>query len=117
VTLLTHSMGDLALERAVESWFSSGNGDDLMFDLVILAAGDCSYDAFDQRGDTRLSGLTRLARRVAIYYSHGDEVLQLSEVVNAGAQRLGQDGPRNRSDAVVFPPARYQMVDCTQFRD
>lgn len=115
--LLAHSMGNLALQGAVESWFLHGNGDAVMFDHAILAAGDCSYDTFDQPADARLSGLTRLARRVGIYYSHVDHVLQLSMAVNLGAQRLGQDGPRHRTDATEFPPAQYLMQDCTEYRD
>jgi esterase/lipase superfamily enzyme len=116
-TLLAHSMGNLALQSAVENWFLHGNGDDVMFDLAVLAAGDCSYDTFDQPNLARLSGLDHLARRVSIYYSHVDHVLQLSMVVNLGARRLGQDGPHNRSDTEDFPPVQYPMVDCTDYRD
>jgi len=115
--LLAHSMGNLALQSAVENWFLHGNGNAQLFDQAILAAGDCSYDTFDQPNLARLSGLDRLARRVAIYYSHADHVLQLSMAVNLGAQRLGQDGPRNRSDLSSFPPAQYHMVDATGFQD
>jgi hypothetical protein len=38
-------------------------------------------------------------------------------VVNLGAKWLGQDGPNNRADTAAFPPAQYQMPDCTNFRD
>jgi esterase/lipase superfamily enzyme len=116
-TLLAHSMGNLALEYGVEDWFLHGNGDGLMFDLAALAAGDCRYDAFDQPYPAGLSGLVRLTRRVSIYYSHADQVLQLSMVVNLGAKRLGQDGPHNMADTTAFPPAQYQMVDCTNYKD
>ena len=115
--LLAHSMGNLALESAVENWFLHGNGDAHLFDLAVLAAGDCGYDTFGQANLTRLSGLTHLAERVAIYYSHDDHVLQLSFVVNLGAQRLGQDGPQNRADTTEFPPAQFRMVDATGFQD
>jgi hypothetical protein len=37
---LSHSMGNLVLESAIENWFLNGNGGDLMFELAILAAGD-----------------------------------------------------------------------------
>jgi esterase/lipase superfamily enzyme len=117
VTVLAHSMGNLALQAAVENWFLHGNGDVALFDRAVLAAGDCAFDAFDQPDRARLSGLDRLARRVAVYYSHADDVLKISMVVNLGAQRLGQDGPRHRTDAAAFPPAIYTMVDCTGFRD
>jgi esterase/lipase superfamily enzyme len=101
VTLLAHSMGNLALQSAVETWFLQGNGKDMIFDQAILAAGDCTYDAFDQPNLARLS----------------DHVLQLSMAVNLGAQRLGQDGPRNRADTNAFPQAQFTMVDCSGYQD
>ena len=115
--LLAHSMGNLALESAVENWFLHGNSNAQLFDLAVLAAADCGYDTFDQPNLARLAGLIRLAQHVSIYYSHVDHVLQLSQAVNLGAQRLGQDGPRNRSDQSLFPPAKYRMVDATNFQD
>ena len=115
--LLAHSMGNLALQSAVENWFLHGNGNAQLFDRAILAAGDCGCDTFNQPDLARLSGLNLLAQRISIYYSHVDHVLQLSAVVNGGAQRLGQDGPQNRSDPVSFPPTQYHMVDATGYQD
>jgi esterase/lipase superfamily enzyme len=115
--LLAHSMGNLALEAAVENWFLEGNGQDVLFDHVILAAGDCPCNAFDQPNLSGLTGLKLLARRIGIYYSEVDHVLQLSMVVNLGAQRLGQDGPLHRSDSEKFPAATYEMVDCSKDQD
>jgi esterase/lipase superfamily enzyme len=117
VTLLTHSMGNLVLQSSIESWFLSGNGGVKMFDLAVLAAGDCDYDAFDQPNLARLSGLVDLSDRVAIYFSRADNVLQVSMFVNLGAKRLGQDGPHNRADTVEFPTAQYAMQDCSDVRD
>jgi len=117
VTLLAHSMGNLALQSAIESWFMHGNGSDVMFDQAVLAAGDCPYNTFDQPNFGRLSGLDLLVDHISTYYSHVDHVLQLSMVVNLGAQRLGQDGPQHRTDTTLFPPAEYVMVDCTGFQD
>jgi esterase/lipase superfamily enzyme len=117
VTLLAHSMGDLALESAVENWFLHGNGNAEMFDLAILAAADCRYDTFDQPDPNGLSRLADLTNRVSILYSQADQVLLLSMVVNLGAKRLGQDGPHNRADPASFPPTVFQMADCTDFRD
>jgi esterase/lipase superfamily enzyme len=115
--LLAHSMGNLALQSAVENWFLNGNGDARMFDVAILAAGDCGNDAFNQPNLARLSGLDRLSERVVILYSHVDQILQLGMVLNLGAKRLGQDGPHNRADPGAFPPAVYQMIDCTGLSD
>ncbi len=115
--LLAHSMGALALQSAVENWFLHGNGDALLFDSAELAAGDCGYDSFAQPALAGLSGITQLARRTTIYYSHADAVLQLSAFLNGGAQRLGQDGPHHRADPTMFPSTSFRMVDATQFHD
>jgi esterase/lipase superfamily enzyme len=115
--LLAHSMGNLALESAVENWFLNGNGKDMMFEQAILAAGDCAYNAFDQPNLSGLNGLPLLADRIATYYSHVDHVLQLSMAVNLGAQRLGQDGPLHRSDSARFPGSTYPMNDCSADQD
>ena len=115
--LLAHSMGNLALQGAVENWFLHGNGTARLFDHVALAAGDCGQDSFAQPNLAGRSGLPRLAAGISIYYSHIDNVLQLSSVVNGGAQRLGQDGPLGRADPQAFPASVFTMRDATWFRD
>ena len=116
VFLLAHSMGTFALQTAVESWFSHGKGDAVLFDEVFLAAADERYDSFDFPRLARLSGLSRLTRRTAVLFSEADAVLGVSAFLN-GTRRLGQDGPRARFDASRFPPAQYSMLDCGAFRD
>jgi hypothetical protein len=37
-------MGNWALQAAVESWFTLGNGDALLFDEIILPSADERYD-------------------------------------------------------------------------
>jgi esterase/lipase superfamily enzyme len=117
VFLLSHSMGNWALQAAVESWFSHGNGDALLFDEAFLAAADEQFNTFDFPEPGRLSSLYRLAQRISIYFSGADQVLKVSELVNLGTERLGQDGPDNRTDTARFPPAQYRMVNCTGFTD
>lgn len=114
--LLAHSMGNLALESAVENWFLHGNGNAELFHVAVLAAGDCGFDAFGQPNRAGLDGLPLLASRVSTYYSTEDDVLKLSGVIN-GMQRLGQDGPRNRTDQTAFPPATYKMFDASAIDD
>ena len=101
-TLLAHSMGNLALQAAVESWFLHGNGDDALFDQAILAAGDCRYDSFDLPALARLNGLTRLARRVSVYYSG----------VGPGpaAQLRGQSRRLAAGTGRPAPPRRHRPV-------
>jgi esterase/lipase superfamily enzyme len=117
VFLLAHSMGNLALQAAVESWFNHGNGDALLFDEIILPGAAERYDTFDFPEPGRLSDLHRLGTRISIYFSTADSVLVLGAAINLGAKRLGQDGPHNRFDTSRFPPAQYRMVDRTGFHD
>ena len=117
VFLMAHSMGNWALQAAVESWFMHGNGDAFLFDEALLAAADEIYNSFDFLPSGRLSALDRLARRISTYASEGDAVLKVSMALNLGAKRLGQDGPHDRSNTVRFPPAKYRTVDCTGFHD
>lgn len=117
VFLVAHSMGNWALQAAVESWFTHGNGASALFDEVFLAAADERYDSFSFTPPGRLSNLDQLAKRISIYYSTSDDVLAISMVVNLGAKRLGQEGPHDRFDTTQFPPATYRMVDCSTFQD
>jgi esterase/lipase superfamily enzyme len=117
VFLLAHSMGNWALQAAVESWFLHGNGDAFLFDEAFLAAADEVYNSFEFGPQGRLSALNRLARRISIYSSERDDVLKLSMAVNLGVKRLGQDGPHDRSNVTRFPPAIYRMVDCSNATD
>ena len=115
--LLVHSMGHWALQAAVESWFVHGNGATPLFDETFLAAGDERYDSLSFPFPGRLSGLPKLTTRTSIYYSTADAVLDLSMVLNLGSKRLGHEGPHDRYDTTLFPPARFRMVDCSSFDD
>jgi esterase/lipase superfamily enzyme len=115
--LLAHSMGNWALQAGVESWFLHGNGAAHLFDRAFLAAADERYDSFSFPPPGRLSDLKQLAPEISILYSTADAVLALSAVINLGAKRLGQDGPYDRSNTTLFPPATYQMLDCSSFDD
>jgi len=115
--LLTHSMGNLALQAAVQAWFDNGNGDAEMFDHIFLAAADIVDDAFDAAITNSLAPLYRLGKRITILHNRGDKVLDvLSETLN-NCHRLGQDGPRGGGDTILFPPATYRRVDCSGFTD
>jgi esterase/lipase superfamily enzyme len=115
--LLAHSMGNWALQAAVESWFVHGNGTTMLFDETFLAAADERYDSFSFPMPGRLSDLKQLSRRISTYYSTADAVLCLSMTINLGAKRLGQEGPHDRFDTTFFPPQQYRMVDCSSFND
>jgi esterase/lipase superfamily enzyme len=115
--LLAHSMGNWALQAGVESWFVHGNGAAQLFDEAFLAAADERYDSFSFPIPGRLSDLKQLAKRTSICFSTADAVLCLSMAISLGAKRLGQEGPHDRYDTNLFPPAQFRMVDCSSFDD
>jgi esterase/lipase superfamily enzyme len=114
--LLAHSMGNLALQSAVENWFLHGNGNAHLFDAAVLAAADCRFDAFEEPGLTGLSGLRLLVPRIAVYDSAADKILKISYGLN-GIFRLGQAGPKDGEDQIIYPPAIYRGFDATAVSD
>jgi esterase/lipase superfamily enzyme len=114
--LLAHSMGNFALQAAVESWFSHGNSAAMLFDEVFLAAADERLDSFELPMGARLSRLAELTPRISIYYSIRDIALYLSFAVNL-FPRLGHEGPIHKADAARYPPARYRIPDCAEVND
>jgi len=114
--LLAHSMGNFALQAAVESWFSHGNPATALFDEVFLAAADERFDTFGFPAGARLSRLKNLVARISIYYSVRDIAMYLSFAVNLIA-RLGHEGPEHKADPAEFGPARYRILDCADVGD
>ncbi len=107
--LLAHSMGNLALENAVENWFLHGNGNAELFNVSILAAGDCDFDAFAQPHLTGLNGLSLLTSRVSIYYSGEDEVLDLSRTIMAFSASV-RTAPKT---VLIRPRFRPPLTECS----
>jgi esterase/lipase superfamily enzyme len=116
VFLLAHSMGNFALAAAVESWFSHSNPTVPLFDEVFLPAADERWDSFTLPVGARLTRLSALCPRISIYYSVRDIALYLSVSVNF-IPRVGHEGPIHKSDAALYPPARFRMLDCTEAKD
>ncbi|HKD22982.1 MAG TPA: alpha/beta fold hydrolase [Rhizomicrobium sp.] len=116
VFLLAHSMGNWALQSAVQTWSEERIGDDLMFDEVFLAAADEVADTFERPAGGRLSNLKRLAKRITIYSNRADVVIWVSTTINMN-RRLGYDGPDDESNAAEYPPALFRLVDCTDVND
>lgn len=116
VFLLAHSMGNFALAAAVESWFSHNNPAVGLFDEVFLAAADERWDSFGLPMAARLSRLPDLTPRISIYNSVRDVALYLSIAVNL-ISRLGHEGPLHKTDAALYPPARFRILDCDEVND
>ncbi len=110
--LLCHSMGNYALQAAVETWFTHDEQPVEMFDEAILAAADERRDSFSFPKPGRLSCLAQLAGRVSIYFSEADLVLALSAAVN-GIRRLGQNGPTPDAEAT----SAFRLVNCAAYHD
>jgi esterase/lipase superfamily enzyme len=116
VFLLAHSMGNWALENALNHWAKGGGlPRNMLFDEAISAAADSPFEEMGQ-APAWLSHLGRLSGRVSIYHSAGDQILRLSQVVN-NVQRLGRSGPADRNDLKRYPKDRWRFVDCENLLD
>jgi len=78
-----------------------------VFDQIFMMAADEDDDTFEH--DYKLGLLPRLARRVSVYFNHGDVALQISDKTKGNPDRLGTDGPRLPQQV----PAKVTQVDCT----
>ena len=116
VILLAHSMGNYALQAGVQTWATSHEPNDLIFDSVILAAADEISDSFERRGGGRLSALPLLSTRISTYYSRVDVAMFLSTTLNL-SRRLGYDGPDDKQNKTIYPQAKFRMIDCTRATD
>lgn len=63
-----------------------------IFDPALLIAADEDDDAFEH--DYELRPLTRLARRVNVYFNNEDRAMAVSDKTKGNPGRLGDDGPR-----------------------
>jgi esterase/lipase superfamily enzyme len=116
VFLLAHSMGNWALQGAVQGWFDDHGPSDRIFDQVFLAAADEVWDTFETPHGGRLVNLPNLSGRISVYYSRGDFLMFLSEAVNRN-DRLGLNGPKDKLDETKYPPAKFRLVDCSDVTD
>ncbi|HLJ65227.1 MAG TPA: alpha/beta hydrolase [Stellaceae bacterium] len=116
IFLLAHSMGNHALQAAVQWWFQSRSSKDIMFDETILAAADEVDDSFEAHAGARLSNLPYLTNRISIYYSRKDVAMYLSACFNLDA-RLGYDGPAHKHDTDRYRPGKFRIIDCTEVSD
>jgi esterase/lipase superfamily enzyme len=115
VFLLAHSMGNWAIEHALNRWAAMGLPDGPLFDEALSAAADCPY-AEGVRGPAWLGHLAAVSGRLSLYHSAADQVLRLSQVVN-NIQRLGRSGPVDRSDLTRYPRESTRFVDCERLDD
>ena len=116
VFLLAHSMGNWALENALNLWAKGGGlPRSTLFDEAISASADSPFEEMGQ-GPLWLPQLGRISGRVSLYHSAGDHILRLSQVVN-NIQRLGRSGPSDRTDLTRYPKESWRFVDCEKLQD
>lgn len=111
VFLLAHSMGNHALNGAVERFFD-GAAPPVPFDEAILAAADEVDRALELADQSGMYKLRDLATRISIYASGRDVALKLSFALN-GAVPLGLDGAESEENQIIYPAQKFRSVDCT----
>jgi esterase/lipase superfamily enzyme len=116
IFLLAHSMGNYALQGAVQDLFANHEPDSRIFDQVFLAAPDEVADTFLRPNGGRLSNLPKLTDRISVYFSRRDFLMLLSRGVN-GNVRLGYNGPTDKLDRKRYPENEFRLVDCTDALD
>jgi len=114
--LLAHSMGNYALQSAVQFYFGMGGPVRVIFDEVILPAADERYDTFLRPAGGRFSNLHKLTRRITTYCNEHDAPLNLATGLNL-KQRLGLDGPKDKDDVTKYPVSMYRLVEVTKVKD
>lgn len=100
----------------LQAWFDNGNGD--AGDVRPASSGCARHRrrCFRRSGDQQPGAARRLGRRITILHNRRDQVLdKLSETLNLAiaSARTARGG----SDAILFLPATYRMVDCSGFTD
>ena len=115
IFLLGHSMGHVALRGALDAWRAAHRPPQLLFDQAVLAAADAEADIGGQ-APPWLVAMPAWSAQTSLYLNTEDQILWLSEQVN-GRPRLGEKGPAERGDALLFPPERVRFVECGRLRD
>jgi esterase/lipase superfamily enzyme len=116
IFLLAHSMGNYALQAAVQGGFDEHAPNDLIFDQVFLAAPDEVPDTFERPHGGRLANLPKLCDRISVYYSRRDLLMLLSHAANGG-DRLGFNGPTAKNDPKRYPEQKFRLLDCSDVLD
>lgn len=93
LNLVTISMGNRVLEKAVECFFSQENPEPFQaFNEVIMSAPDLEFTVFDGEMMPRIA---ELARRTHCHFNNVDAILFVSAFKNK-SKRLGLSGPTRK---------------------
>ena len=112
IHLVAHSMGNFVLRHTVQEYLAQSVGRPArLFDQVLLMAADEDDDAFEH--EHKLKPLSRLAKRVSVYFNNNDRAMAVSDKTKGNPDRLGDDGPRVPRGV----PGKVSLVDCTPVVD
>jgi esterase/lipase superfamily enzyme len=107
LNVMAHSMGNWALQNAVDDIFNQAGGrPPRLFDHIFLMAADVDNDAFEHRH--KLEPLPRLGKAVHLYFSADDRALMISDITKFNPDRLGAAGPRTLTGL----DRKVKLVDC-----
>jgi esterase/lipase superfamily enzyme len=118
LVLLCHSMGNYVLASAAARIVQAiGPRPRPLFDRILLAAPDEIESSFTPGAAQRLGLIgDPLAGGISVYWNRGDVAMYLSFIANQN-RRLGERGPDQEHDPARFPPARFDLADCSMVLD
>ncbi len=103
--LLAHSMGNWALQNALQKIKAQLPAMPRVFSKIILAAADVDADALEF--PEKLGDLPKLGEDVIVYLNRGDKALFVSSSTKGNPARLGHDGPAHPNNL----PGNVSAVD------
>ena len=107
LNLMVHSMGNWALQNAIDDIFDEYAGrPPRIFDNIFLMAPDVDNDVFEH--ETKFKLLPKLGKAVHLYYSEDDRALMASEITKLNPDRLGATGPRT----LYGLDRKVKLIDC-----
>lgn len=122
VSLISHSMGNYVLQKAMAAAWTRKNQPLLasLLNQLVMVAADVDNDLFDAGAPDNGDGgaIVNLSYRITALYSGRDAVLGASAgLKHFGTRRLGRAGLANRPPLVTQLPATDNVwdVDCSSF--
>jgi esterase/lipase superfamily enzyme len=122
VSMISHSMGNYVLQKAMAAAWTRKNQPLLasLLNQLIMVAADVDNDLFDAGAPDNNDGgaIVNLTYRITALYSGRDSVLGMSAgLKHFGTRRLGRSGLAHNPPLVSGPPATDNVwdVDCSSF--
>lgn len=122
VSMISHSMGNYVLQKAMAAAWTRKNQPLLasLLNQLVMVAADVDNDLFDAGAPDNGDGgaIVNLSYRITALYSGRDAVLGASAgLKHFGTRRLGRSGLAHRPPLVDVPPETDNVwdVDCSSF--